>query len=353
MNNRIIFHVDINAFYASVEEIDFPEYKNKPIAVAPVRQQAIITTCNYVARSFGIKSAMSVLEAKKICPQLIITGLHFERYHEVSDAFISLCESFCELVEVVSIDECYLDMSDAIKRYNRPLDAAIELQKKIQKELQLNVSIGIASNKFLAKIASDLKKPNGISIIRDNELTTKLWPLPLPMIVGVGKKMYETLLEHQIHTVFDLVHLSNEKLSQLPINVRPLIDKCQGIDQSIVNQSRGHKTIGQSRSLGYDCDDEKTITHVLQECVNELLLRASHDKLLFKNIVVGIKDDGFENRSKSFVFDAPTQNFGVIYEHVNMLFDLLFEDSVRHISVSCTKIIDESDHYNQLSIFNL
>ncbi|MBS3991238.1 MAG: DNA polymerase IV [Erysipelothrix sp.] len=353
MNNRVIFHIDINAFYATVEEIDHPEYRNQPIAVAPARQQAIITTCNYVARSFGVKSAMSVLEAKKLCPQLVVTGLHFDRYHEVSESFISLCESFCEVVEVASIDECYLDMSETIKQYKKPLDAAMDLQKIIQKELQLKVSIGIASNKFLAKVASDLKKPNGVSIIRDNELASKLWPLPLPSIVGVGKKMYEVLSEYNIHTVYDLVHITDELLAQIPINVRPLIDKCHGIDQSIVNQSRSHKSMGQSRSLGYDCDDEKTITLVLQECVSELVTRANQDKLLFKNIVVGIKDDGFENRSKSHVFELPTQDFGIIYEHVNVLFDQLFEDSVRHISVSCTKMIDESEHFAQLSLFNL
>jgi len=252
---------------------------------------------------------------------------------------------------VASIDECYLDMSETIKKYKKPLDAAMHLQKLIQKELQLNVSIGIASNKFLAKVASDLKKPNGISIIRDNELATKLWPLPLPSIVGIGKKMYESLSLHGVHTVYDLVHISNETIAALPFNIRPMIDKCLGIDQSIVNQSRIHKSMGQSRSIGYDCDDEKTLTLILQECVSELVMRAKQEKVLFKNIVVGIKDDGFDNRSKSYLFEIPTQDFGVLYEHANVLFDQLFEDSVRHISVSCSKMIDESEYYAQLSLF--
>jgi DNA polymerase-4 len=353
MNKRIIFHVDINAFYATVEEIDHPEYQGHPIAVAPPRSQAIITTCNYVARSFGVKSAMSVLEAKKLCHQLIVTGLHFDRYQEVSDAFIALCESFCDVVEVASIDECYLDMTSVITRYKRPLDAAMDLQRQIRQQLHLNVSIGIASNKFLAKVASDLKKPNGVSIIRDNELKTKLWPLPLPSIVGVGKKMYEVLSTFQILTVHDLVHISDEKLAQIPLNLRPLIDKCHGHDDSVVNQSKEHKSMGQSRSLGYDCDDEKTITLILNECVSELVQKALQEGVLFKNIIVGIKDDTFESRSKSIVFENPTSDFGLIYEYVNVLFDQLFESSVRHISVSCSKMIDEREHYAQLTLFEL
>jgi DNA polymerase-4 len=353
MNKRIIFHVDINAFYATVEEIDHPHYHGQPIAVAPLRNQAIITTCNYVARSYGVKSAMSVLEAKKLCPQLVVTGLHFDRYQEVSDAFISLCESFCDVVEVASVDECYLDMTQSILRYKRPLDAAMDLQMRIRDQLHLNVSIGIASNKFLAKVASDLKKPNGISIIRDNELKSKLWPLPLPAIVGVGKKMNEVLSSFGIHTVYDLVHISDDSLAQIPLNLRPLIDKCHGHDDSIVNQSKEHKSMGQSRSLGYDCDDEKTLTLVLNECVSELILRAKEEQILFKNIIVGIKDDSFESRSKSIVFDTPTSDFGIIYEHVNVLFDQLFENSVRHISVSCSKMIDEKEHYAQLTLFEL
>jgi DNA polymerase IV len=353
MNKRLIFHVDINAFYARVEEIDHPQYQGHPIAVAPPRSQAIITTCNYVARSYGVKSAMSVLEAKKLCPQLIVTGLHFDRYQEMSDAFITLCESFCDVIEVASVDECYMDMSEVVKQYKRPLDAAIELQKQIKDQLQLNVSIGIASNKFLAKVASDLKKPNGISIIRDNELKSKLWPLPLPSIVGVGKKMNEILSSYHIYTVSDLMNMSDEILSQIPINLRPLIDKCNGHDDSVVNQSKEHKSMGQSRSLGYDCDDEKTITLVLQECVSELVLRAQNEGIFLKNIIVGIRDDSFENRSKSIVFENPTQDFGLIYEHVNVLFDQLFENSVRHISVSCSKMISEREHFAQLSLFEL
>lgn len=353
MTNRLIFHVDINAFYATVEEIDHPHYKGHPIAVAPLRPQAIITTCNYKAREYGVKSAMSVMEAKRLCPQLIVTGLHFDRYQDVSDAFVRVCESFCDIVEVASIDECYLDMSNTIKAYTRPLDAAIKLQKTIRKECSLNVSIGIASNKFLAKVASDLRKPNGISIIRDNELKSKLWPLPLTSIIGVGKKMSEILSQYDIHTVYDLVHASEERLAQIQLNLRPLLDKCHGIDDSVVNQSREHKSIGQSRSLGYDCDDEKTLGLVLHECVHELILRAQQEEILFKNIVVGIKDDSYENKSKSYVFETPTRDFGIIYEHVNVLFDQLIISSVRHISVSCSKIVNEREHFAQLSLFEL
>lgn len=351
MSARVIFHVDVNAFYATVEEIDNPHYRGHPIAVAPARQSAIITTCNYLARSFGVKSAMSVQEAKRLCPQLIITGLHFERYQEVSDAFIRLCESFCDVVEVASIDECYLDMTAKVHTTQRPLDAAMQLQKLILHECQLHVSIGIASNKFLAKVASDLRKPHGISIIRDNEIQSKLWPLPLPSIVGVGKKTYECLSQHHVHTVYDLMHLDDKALAAIPMNLVPLIDKFNGIDDSPLQPHREQKSIGQSRSIGYDCDDEKTLALILHECVSELVLRAEQEKILFKSIVVGIKDDAFESKSKSYVFEAPTRSYNVIFEHVHVLFDQLFINSVRHISVSCTKIIDEREHCVQLALF--
>lgn len=351
MNNRIIFHVDVNAFYATVEEIDNPQFQGYPIAVAPQRQQAIITTCNYLARSFGVKSAMSVQEAKRLCPQLIITGLHFERYQEVSDAFIRVCESFCEVVEVASIDECYLDMTHHLQLSERPLDAAMKLQKLIFQECQLHVSIGIASNKFLAKVASDLRKPHGLSIIRDNEVKSKLWPLPLPSIVGVGKKTYEILSQFHIHTVRDLMESDTTILAAIPFNVSHLIDKFNGVDDSPLKLNREHKSIGQSRSIGYDCDDEKTLALILHECVTELITRAELEKILFKHIVVGIKDDAYESKSKSYMFETPTRSYNVIFEHVHVLFDHLFVNSVRHISVSCSKIVDEHDHVVQLALF--
>jgi DNA polymerase-4 len=161
---RYILHVDINAFFASVEELQNPMYIGKPIAVSGHTKRSVISSANYIARKFGVKAAMPVFMAKKLCPSLLILNHHFELYHQYSERFIKLIsEQFTNNIEIGSIDECYVDITNLVKSKRQPLDIASAIQNSIKKNIGLNCSIGIANNKFLAKMASDYQKPMGIT----------------------------------------------------------------------------------------------------------------------------------------------------------------------------------------------
>src|SRR5690606_33609023 len=197
---RIIFHVDMNSFYASVEMAHNPKLKGKPLAVAgnPEERKGIIVTSSYEARAKGVKTAMPLWEAKKLCPELIVVRPNFERYRETSRKIFQLLAEITPIIEPVSIDEGYMDVTN---HPTHPLQLAKQVQQALLKELDIPCSIGIGPNKFLAKTASDMKKPLGITILRIRDLPQKLWPLPIDKMYGVGKKTAEKMRKLNIQTI--------------------------------------------------------------------------------------------------------------------------------------------------------
>jgi DNA polymerase-4 len=190
---RIIFHVDLNAFYASCEEAIDPSLKSHPIGIAKNSDRGILTTANYAARKFGVSSAMNVYEAKKRCLHIKIIPPNFALYEAYSDQFFTYLRTFTDQIEPASIDEGYLDLTNDLNG-KHPLDIAKEIQETLLNQYQLPVSIGIAPNMFLAKMASDMKKPLGITVLRKRDIQEKLWPLPIEKMFGIGKKQYLTYI---------------------------------------------------------------------------------------------------------------------------------------------------------------
>lgn len=185
---RIIFHIDMNCFYASVEQSHDPTLKGKAIAIAgnPKERRGILVTCSYEARAKGVYTTMAVWEAKRKCPELILLPPNFERYRIASKAIFDILRTYTELVEPVSIDEGYIDVTELVNG-REAIELAESIQKRILNELDLPSSIGIAPNKFLAKTASDMKKPMGITVLRKRELSNILWSLPVIEMHGVGE----------------------------------------------------------------------------------------------------------------------------------------------------------------------
>src|SRR5690625_3897264 len=175
---KVIFHIDMNSFYASVEMAYHPRLKGKAIAIAGnvEERRGIIVTSSYEARAKGVKTTMHVWQAKKLCPNLEVLPPNFERYRAASQALFALLKSYTPLVEPISIDEGFIDATYYLNEGGHPLKLATDIQKRIKKELNLPCSLGIAPNKFLAKMASDMKKPNGITILRKRDLPKMLWP---------------------------------------------------------------------------------------------------------------------------------------------------------------------------------
>ncbi len=193
-NGRVILHVDMNSFYASVEMACEPSLKGKPLAIAGnvEERRGIIVTCSYEARKFGVKTAMPLWEAKKLCPALIVRKPNFDRYREASAGMFDVLRRYTSLVEPVSIDEGYMDITESYQ-LGSPIEIAKSIQTALLKELDLPSSIGIAPNKFLAKMASDMKKPLGITVLRKRDVPNVLWPMACFEMHGVGKKTAEKL----------------------------------------------------------------------------------------------------------------------------------------------------------------
>jgi DNA polymerase-4 len=172
---RFILHLDMNSFYASVEELQNNKYKNKPIIVSGYTKRSVVASANYIARKFGIRAAMPVFMAQKMCPSLFIVTPHFDLYHQYSEKIIDLISTkFTNNIEIGSIDECYIDITNMVNSQYSPTDIATIIQKTIKVNIGLDCSIGIANNKFLAKMASDYQKPRGITTMYKNEISVKL-----------------------------------------------------------------------------------------------------------------------------------------------------------------------------------
>ena len=210
-NAKIIFHIDMNMFFCSVAVIKNPSLKGKAFAIGrPNTTKGVLSTASYEARKYGIKSAMSTAEALKIKPDLIIVGADGELIREYHNKFVKLIKEYSKLVEVASVDEVYADMTE-ISKHRHPLEIAKEIQTRLVKEYHLPCSIGIGPTLFLAKMASDMKKPLGLVVLRKRDKEEKLYPLSVSDIYGIGKKTWPLLIENDIKTIGDFFEISNKE----------------------------------------------------------------------------------------------------------------------------------------------
>lgn len=272
---RIICHIDMNCFYASVEMAYNPELKGKPLAIAgnPEERRGIIVTSSYEARAKGVKTTMPLWKAKKLCPELIVRRPNFDRYRTASKEIFKIMATITPLIQPVSIDEGYMDITETP---GNPMAIAKRLQRDIQDKLDLPSSIGIAPNKFLAKMASDMKKPLGITILRKRDLPQKLWPLPVDKMYGVGSKTAEKLRAINIKSIGDLAKADAYQLKHvLGINGERLKNRANGIDPRPVDPDAVHdfKSIGSSQTLPYDTTDKDEIQCLMNELADNVARR--------------------------------------------------------------------------------
>ncbi len=279
-NGRVIFHIDMNCFYAAVEMAYNPTLKGKPLAIAgnPEARKGIIVTSSYEAREKGVKTTMPLWQAQRLCPELIVMRPNFDRYRKASEEMFRMLADITSLVQPVSIDEGYMDITGCSQLGN-PIEIAENLQNRILNELDLSCSIGIAPNKFLAKMASDMKKPFGITILRKRDLPHRLWPLPIEAMHGIGDKTAEKLRKIQVTTIGELAGKDVYQLRQiLGINGERLRNRANGIDERAVDPDAVHdfKSIGSSQTLPEDTIDEteiRILMHSLAENVERRLKR--------------------------------------------------------------------------------
>ncbi|WP_249030376.1 DNA polymerase IV [Tannockella kyphosi] len=353
---QIIFHIDINAFYASAEITRDPSLMGKPLVVSGKSKRSIITTASYEARALGIHSAMPLFQALKLCPDLIVKPADFTLYRHLSQSFFSIVSTFSDVLEVASIDECYVDMTEYIVSQNvDPEYVALQLQETIYNQLKINVSIGIAPNKFLAKMASDMKKPNGITVLTKSNYQEKLWPLSIQDMFGIGKKTYPKLEQLGFYTIKDIANKKNYDLlrSITGKNALILYRKANGIDQSKVNASRNQlKSVGNSTTLPKDTSDEEQLYDILSSLARQVSNRAIKRDLISNTLSITIKYTRFESLNRQVTLTGYTNEYEVIVATAKRLFDEHYNGRpVRLLGISLQQTIERKNHHEQLSLF--
>lgn len=354
---RVILHVDMNSFYASVEMAYDPTLKGKPLAIAgnPEERRGIIVTCSYEARKFGVKTTMPLWEAKKLCPQLIVRKPHFDRYRAASMGMFEILRQYTSLVEPVSIDEGYMDITESFE-FGTPIEIAESIQKRILEQLDLPCSIGIAPNKFLAKTASDLKKPLGITILRKRDIPAVLWPLETDKMHGVGKKTAEKLKTIGIHTIGDVAKANELQLKTLlGINGIRLKERANGRDLRPVDPEaiEEFKSIGNSTTLPRDISNQQELISTLESLAETVSIRLKRKNVLATTLGITIryKDRKTITRSKK-LSNPVNQKEEVASIAEQLLLKHWNGNSVRLLGITGYDLVAQDHAYKQLDLFS-
>lgn len=281
-----IIHVDMDSFYASVEIKDRPELKNKPVAVAGSSEnRGVVTTCNYVARKYGVHSAMPSITAKRLCPQIIFLPVDMEKYRSVSKEIHKIYKCYTKIIEPVSLDEAYLDVTESEYCQGDPEKMASQIRMKIFQDLGITASAGISSNKFLAKIASEWNKPNGQYSIADKDIENFILKVPIRKIHGVGAKTEIILKKNGINTCEDIQRLSKESLIKLLGKYGcTLYSLSRGVDDRKVESHKISKSLSVEDTYMVDLTDLTQALNKLKLLYTELLNRL--DKKIYKNRLI-------------------------------------------------------------------
>ena len=337
---RKIIHVDMDAFYASVEQLDNPELRGKPVAVGGTSERGVVSAASYEARKFGVRSAMSSVIAIQNCPDLIFVKSNFKRYHEVSDQIRKIFYEYTDKVEPLSLDEAYLDVTENKKGNPSASLIAKEIRKKIKEETGLNASAGISTNKFIAKVASDINKPNGQKTVPPNEVIDFLEKLDIKKFFGVGKVTVQKMYRHGIFTGKDLKEKSKEYLDEhFGKSGRFYYQVVRGNHFSEVKPSRTRKSLAAERTFSENISSEIFMIKKLEDIAKEVEKRLKKSKVAGKTVTLKIKYSDFtlQTRSKTLPYYISDKN--VMVETVKeLLYQSTMKNSVRLLGISLSNL---------------
>ncbi|WP_064090913.1 DNA polymerase IV [Rossellomorea aquimaris] len=356
-NGRVILHVDMNSFYASVEMAYDPSLRGKPLAIAgnPQERRGIIVTCSYEARSYGVKTTMPLWEAKKLCPKLVIMSPNFDRYRAASKGIFTILRQYSDLVEPVSIDEGYVDITDSFEK-GTPLEIASAIQAQIKGQLDLPCSIGVAPNKFLAKTASDMKKPMGITVLRKRDIPEKLWPLPVIEMHGIGEKTAEKLNSIGISTCYDLAHGNDIQIkSKIGINGLRLKERANGVDRRNVDPESiyDYKSVGNSTTLPKDTTNQNELLSIIKTLCAKVSTRLQQKQVLGTTVQIIIKNKFRKTITRSKKMENPLYKKEELFQIAKELFLKHWDgDPVRLLGVTAQEIVEKSEATEQLDLFS-
>lgn len=357
-SGRVILHVDMNAFYCSVHEAEEPElYRGKPTAVAGSIElrKGVIVTCSYAARSLGIRTGMNVRQALRIYPDLMIIQPDFHLYRKYSNAFMNIAYAYTPLLEATSIDECYLDITGS-KQFGTPLDIAREIQERIREELSLPCSVGIAPNKLLAKMASDMKKPNGLSVLRIRDVPQVLWNRPCAELFGIGSKTADKLRKLNIQTIGQLA-AADEGLLTSTFGVMGSWMKraASGIDHApVVAEREQSKSIGHTTTLPQDVTSAEEARRVLLNLSDQVARRLRRQGLMTSGIQITLRTPDMKTITRSRHLAIPTENTEDIYREACVLYHRHWKQDkpLRLLGVTLQQLATKEESAIQLDLFD-
>lgn len=361
---RKIIHIDMDAFFAAVEQQDHPEYRGRPVVVggAP-HSRGVVATCSYEARRYGIHSAMPSRQAYQRCPQAIFIPPRMERYREVSRMIVDIFRSYTDQVEPLSLDEAYLDVTKNKRGNSSATLLAREIKQHIYEQTGLTASAGVSYNKFLAKAASDYQKPNGLTVVTPEQAFQFIDELPIGKFFGVGKKTEALLMKRGIRNGADLRKRSLSELVQL-LHKRGeiLYQHVRGVDPRPVRSNRKRKSLGKETTLAHDVYEVEEMLPILWQCVQHVSRRLYEQGLEGRRVILKVRFHDFSLVTRSITLEKPIQASKNIMTTLELLLERINFSSkgVRLLGVSVTDLqtkeayrdLDGPPKYVQLELFD-
>lgn len=315
--HRKIIHIDMDAFYASVEQRDNPQYRGKPIAVggSPEGRGGVVATASYEARKFGVRSAMASKKAKQLCKELIFVRPRFDVYKQVSNQIREIFHRYTDIIEPLSLDEAYLDVTDDKQNIGSAIEIAKLIRKAIRDELRLTASAGVSINKFIAKIASDINKPDGLAFIGPSKITGFIEKLPVEKFFGVGKVTADKMKKMGLHTGADLKKLSEAEMTRHFGKPGKFYYKIvRGIDDREVQPNRELKSVGAEDTFRYDLTTLDEMYKELEAIADVVYTRLKRNNIKGRTVTLKIKYHDFKLSTRSQSFAEPVGDFETILE---------------------------------------
>jgi DNA polymerase-4 len=350
---RAIIHLDMDAFYAAVEVLDDPELKGKPVIVGGSKERGVVSSASYEARKFGVHSAQPIATAARLCPQGVFLPVRMWRYQEISQQIFQIFQRFSPLVEPLSLDEAFLDVTGSTRLFGTPEEIARKIKEQVVEETGLTVSAGVAPSKFVAKIASDMQKPDGLTIVPEGKVEEFLEPLPIEKLWGVGKATRKILAHLGVRTIGDLGLLSSKllvrKLGKQGLHLYLL---AKGVDEREVEPEREVKSVGHEDTYPIDISDVEEARKQLLSLATRVAKRLRGYGLVGKTVTLKVKYYDFVQITRSITLGEPTDDNRKIFQ---TCCDLLEKTEVgrrpvRLLGISLSQLSD-SDETKQLALF--
>ena len=352
---RAIIHIDMDAFYAAVEQRDNPELQGKPVIIGgSVESRGVVSTASYEARTYGVHSAMPMAEAHRLCPNGIYLPVDMQKYRRVSQQIMGIFHRFTPEVEAISLDEAFLDVTASQRLFGTAEEIGYAINGLIKTELHLTASVGLSYNKFLAKLASDMDKPDGFYKIAPEELEAKVWPLPVRRMMGVGGKTAQLLEGMGVRTIGQLANMNAGLLEHI-LGKQGLVmhEVANGMDNRPVEPVRESKSVGRETTFPQDIGEQYILETILFTLADDVCHTLRTSGLKGKTISIKIRYPDFRSITRAVTLDSYTASFEPVFDAVQQLMRDNYQDGtpVRLIGVTVSSLKKDDEIIEQPDLF--